>query len=202
MIETPKELIKAYQVYHDYLKTRIYEPDRVQRANILNRLQQIKNRTAAEDALLKELEAFLGASTALNLDAEKLCLDILGHYKKCLVGKTFVVKGTLWNKNFLLIQEVGKEGDSLRLSGKLVGTDSAYTVPEITPWSVEIKGGFLELSKRVANEKITEIPFFAELTEISAEEVIAKMEAMCKEYKTLNDAAVAKFREILGAANV
>ena len=126
----------------------------------------------------------------------------MGHYKKCLVGKTFVVKGTLWNKNFLLIQEVGKEGDSLRLSGKLVGTDSAYTVPEITPWSVEIKGGFLELSKRVANEKITEIPFFAELTEISAEEVIAKMEAMCKEYKTLNDAAVAKFREILGAANV
>lgn len=201
MIETPKELITAYQDYHDYLKTRIYEPDRVQRANILNRLQQIKKRTAAEDALLKELEASLGESTALNLDAEKLCLDILGHYKKCLVGKTFVLKDNPWD-NYVLIQEVGKEGDSLGLSGRLVGTDSAYTVPEITPWSVEIKGGFIELSKRVANEKITEIPFFAELTEISAEEVIAKMQAMCMEYKTLNDAAVAKFREILGATNV
>lgn len=201
MIETPKELITAYQVYHDYLKTRIYEPDRVQRANILNRLQQIKKRTAAEDALLKELEASLGASTALNLDAEKLCLDILGHYKKCLVGKTFVLKDHPWD-NYVLIQEVGKEGDSLGLSGRLVGTDSAYTVPEITPWSVEIKGGFIELSKRVANEKITEIPFFAELTEISAEDVIAKMQAMCIEYKTLNDAAVTKFREILGATNV
>jgi hypothetical protein len=201
MIETPKELITAYQVYHDYLKTRIYEPDRVQRANILNRLQQIKKRTAAEDALLKELEASLGESTALNLDAEKLCLDILGHYKKCLVGKTFVLKDNPWD-NYVLIQEVGKEGDSLGLSGKLVGTDSAYTVPEITPWSVEIKGGFIELSKRVANEKITEIPFFAELTEISTEEVIAKMQAMCMEYKTLNDAAVAKFCEILGATNV
>lgn len=202
MIETPKELISAYQVYHDYLKTRIYEPDRVQRADILNRLQQINKRTAAEDELLKELEAFLGASTALNLEAEKLCLDILGHYKKCLEGKMFVVKGTLWNNNYLLIQEVGKEGDSLRLSGKLVGTDSAYTVPEITPWSVEIKGGFIELSKRVANEKIVEIPFFAELTEISAEEVIAKMESMCNEYKKLNDASIAKFREIVGGSNV
>lgn len=201
MIETPKELITAYQVYHDFLKTRIYEPDRVQRANILNRLQQIKKRTAAEDALLKELEASLGASTALNLDAEKLCLDILGHYKKCLVGKTFVLKDNPWN-NYVLIQEVGKEGDSLGLSGKIVGTNSAYTVPEITLWSVEIKGGFIELSKRVANEKITEIPFFAELTEISAEDVIAKMQAMCMEYKTLNDAAVTKFREILGATNV
>lgn len=201
MIETPKELITAYQVYHDFLKTRIYEPDRVQRANILNRLQQIKKRTAAEDALLKELEASLGASTALNLDAEKLCLDILGYYKKCLVGKTFVLKDNPWN-NYVLIQEVGKEGDSLGLSGKIVGTNSAYTVPEITPWSVEIKGGFIELSKRVANEKITEIPFFAELTEISAEDVIAKMQAMCMEYKTLNDAAVTKFREILGATNV
>lgn len=137
----------------------------------------------------------------MNLDAENLCLDILGHYKKCLVGKTFVLKDNPWN-NYVLIQEVGKEGDSLGLSGKIVGTNSAYTVPEITPWSVEIKGGFIELSKRVANEKITEIPFFAELTEISAEDVIAKMQAMCMEYKTLNDAAVAKFREILGATNV
>ena len=201
MIETPKELITAYQVYHDFLKTRIYEPDRVQRANILTRLQQIKKRTAAEDALLKELEASLDAVTALNLDAEKLCRDILGHYKKCLVGKTFVLKDNPWN-NYILIQEVDKESDSLVLSGKLVGTDSAYTVPEITPWSMEIKGGFIELSKRVANEKITEIPFFAELTEISAEEVIAKMEDMGKNYKTLNDAAVAKFREILEATNV
>jgi hypothetical protein len=173
----------------------------VQRANILNRLQQINNRTVAEDALLKELEAFLGASTALNLDAEKLCLDILGHYKKCLVGKTFVLKDNPWD-NYVLIQEVGKEGDSLGLSGKIIGTDSAYTVPEITPWSVEIKGGFIELSKRVANEKLTEIPFFTELTEISAEEVIAKMTALCMKYKTLTDATVAKFREILGAANV
>ena len=88
------------------------------------------------------------------------------------------------------------------MSGKNVGTDSAYTVPEIIPWSVEIKGGFIELSKRVANKKITEIPFFAEITEISAEDVIAKMKAMCREYKTLNDVAVAKFREILGATNV
>lgn len=201
MIETPKELITAYKAYHDYLNTRIYEPDRVQRANILNRLQQIKERTAAEDALLKELEAYLDASTTLNLDAEKLCLDILAHYKKCLVDKTFVLKEHPWNK-YVLIQDVVKKGDSIRLSGKIVGTDSAYTVPEIIPWSVEFKDGFIELSKRVANENMAEIPFFKELTEISAEEIVAKMEAMCKEYKALNDAAVAKFREMLGHVNV
>ena len=201
MIETPKELITAYQNFHDYIHARIYEPDRLQRANILNRLHQIKERTVAEDALLKELEASLDASTSLNLDFEKLCVDILVHYKKCLEGKTFVLKEQPWNK-YVLIQNVVKKGDSLILSGKLVGTDSAYTVPEIIPWSVEIKGGFIELSKRVANKKITEIPFFAEITEISAEDVIAKMKAMCREYKTLNDVAVAKFREILGATNV
>ena len=201
MIETPKELITAYKAYHDYLNTRIYEPDRVQRANILNRLQQIKERTAAEDALLKELEAYRDASTTLNLDAEKLCLDILAHYKKCLVGKTFVLKEHPWNM-YVLIQDVVKKGDSIRLSGKIVGTDSAYTVPEIIPWSVEFKDGFIELSKRVANENMAEIPFFKELTEISAEEIVVKMEAMCKEYKALNDAAVAKFREMLGHDNV
>ena len=27
MIDTPKELIKAYKDYHDYLKTKIYAPD-------------------------------------------------------------------------------------------------------------------------------------------------------------------------------
>lgn len=201
MIETPKELITAYQAFHDYINTRIYEPDRLQRANILNRLQQIKERTVAEDALLKELEASLDARTLLNLDLEKLCVDILVPYKKCLEGKTFVLKEHPVNK-YVLIQNVVKKGDSLILSGKNVGTDGAYTVPEIIPWSVEIKGAFIELSKRVANEKITEIPFFAEITEISAEDVIAKMKAMCMEYKTLNDAAVAKFREIMGDTNM
>lgn len=199
MIDTPKELIKAYKDYHDYLKTKIYAPDRVQRSNIYNRLQKIAKRTDTEEALLKELQQNVGDS--MNLDVENLTAKIIEEYHKCLVGKAFILKENPWDV-YVYIQEVKQDEDSVHLQGKLVGTDSAYTVPDITPWGVAIKGGITGLSRRIANECLTEIPFFSELTEVPIETVIARMEAMNVKYKALNDAAVAKFREIVGSPNV
>lgn len=199
MIDTPKELIKAYKDYHDYLKTKIYAPDRVQRSNIYYRLQKIAKRTDTEEALLKELQQSVGDS--MNLDVVNLTEKIIEEYRKCLVGKTFILKENPWDV-YVYIQEVKQDEDSVHLQGKLVGTNSAYTTPEITPWGIAIKGGITGLSRRVANECLTEIPFFSELTEVPVEVVIARMEDLNTQYKALNDAAIAKFREIVGGSNV
>ena len=200
MIKTSKELIDAYKDYYEYLQTKAYAPDDDARSSIYDNLEKMKNLTAAENALLNELKSSVATKSSNQVEMTR-ANTILSKYRDCLENKTFILKDPPWD-NYIHIQKISRDNDDICISGHIIGTNSAYTVPDICPWGTTIKGGISGLSVRIVEDKLAKVPFFDELTEISPDGIIAKMEAMTEEYKKLNDACISKFKDIVRGTSV